>query len=66
MDKENLGQSVGNSVDTIETTVGDLIEAITEIALETGKSKEEGYKLASMTIENILRRHKKEFEIVLN
>jgi hypothetical protein len=40
---------------TVETTIGDLIEAITEIALEAGKTEEEGYRLASFTIEKILR-----------
>jgi hypothetical protein len=39
----------------IETTIGDLIEAITDIALQAGKTEEEGYKLASFTIEKLLR-----------
>jgi len=42
------------TVATIETTIGELIEAITEIALESGKSEQEGYQLASLTIEKIL------------
>lgn len=45
-----------SSVETIETTIGELVELITEIALESGQSEEEGYELASMTIESILRR----------
>ena len=40
---------------TIKTTIGDLVEAITEIALQAGKTEQEGYKLASLTIEKILR-----------
>ena len=40
---------------TIETTIGDLIEAITDVALQAGKTEEEGYKLASFTIEKLLR-----------
>ncbi|WKZ57982.1 MAG: hypothetical protein QY326_04765 [Bdellovibrionota bacterium] len=40
---------------TIETTIGDLIAAISEIALAAGKTEEEGYELASMTLEYILR-----------
>ena len=40
----------------IETTIGDLIEAITAIALESGKSEDEGYELAKATLESILRR----------
>jgi hypothetical protein len=52
MDKRVLGQSI----QTIETTVGELIEAVTQIALEAGRTEEEGYELASLTLENILRR----------
>ena len=45
---------------TIETTIGDLIEAITDVALQAGKTEEEGYRLASFTLEKLLRdkRHK--------
>lgn len=43
----------------LDTTIGDLIEAVTQIALEAGKTEEEGYKLASLTIESILRRQTK-------
>jgi len=41
----------------INTTVGELIEAITQIALEAGDSEEEGYALASLAIESILTRN---------
>ena len=40
--------------ETIHTTIGDLVEAITQIALEAGKTEEEGYRLAALTIESIL------------
>ena len=40
----------------VVTTLGDLIAAVTEIALEAGKTEREGYKLASLTVEAILRR----------
>lgn len=43
-------------IEKIETTIGELVEAITEIALEAGKTIDEGYHLASLTIESILRR----------
>lgn len=46
-------------MDRVETTIGDLVEAITQIALESGKSEEEGYELASIAIESILRRNLK-------
>ena len=47
------------SEDKLDTTIGDLIEAVTQIALEAGKTEEEGYTLASLTIESILRRQQK-------
>jgi hypothetical protein len=47
---------------TVETTIGDLIEAITEIALQAGKTEDEGYRLASLTIEKVLRdKRRREF-----
>jgi len=50
---------VDESVERIETTIGELVEAITQIALETGKTEEEGYHLASLTIESILNKNSK-------
>ncbi len=44
------------AVESVHTTVGELIETITKLALESGKSEEEGYLLAQATLENILRR----------
>jgi hypothetical protein len=53
---ENRGiQGSAAETATIETTIGDLIEAVTDIALQAGKTEEEGYKLASFTIEKLLR-----------
>lgn len=40
---------------TINTTLGELVEAITDIALQAGRTEEEGYALASFTIEKLLR-----------
>jgi hypothetical protein len=54
------------SIETIETTIGELVELITEIALETGKSEEEGFELASMTIESILRRARYSDPLLVN
>lgn len=52
-------QQPGNQADEetvrIDTTLGDLIEAVTDIAMQAGKTEEEGYKLASFTIEKLLR-----------
>ena len=43
---------------SVQTTVGELVEAITQIALEAGKSEREGYRLASRTIESLMRAQK--------
>lgn len=44
-----------NSQSVVETTVGDLIAAISEIALKAGRTEQEGYRLASLTLEKIMR-----------
>jgi hypothetical protein len=44
----------------IQTTIGDLIEAITEIALQNGKSETEGYELARKTLEEVLKSNEAE------
>lgn len=50
-------ESMSSYQPRINTTLGELVEAISQIALEAGKSEEEGYALASLAIENILRRN---------
>ena len=39
-----------------ETTFGELCEVVTQIALEAGKTEEEGYRLASLALQDFLRR----------
>ncbi len=41
----------------IETTIGELIAAISDIALKAGQTEEEGYELASLTLQSILNRN---------
>lgn len=53
-----------DSFELIETTIGDLIEAITDIALEAGNSEAEGYQLASLAIESILRKNRRPTPLV--
>lgn len=55
-----MSKHVHDSVQRIETTIGELIETITQIALETGRTEEEGYRLASLTIQKILDDNGKE------
>ena len=50
-------KSGNQPIEMIETTIGELIEIITEIAVEGGKSEAEGYHLASVTLEHIIRRN---------
>ena len=47
-----------SAINRIETTIGELVEIVTQIALESGDSEREGYKLASLTMERILTRDK--------
>jgi hypothetical protein len=53
-----------HSSEKIQTTIGDLIEAVTQIALEAGKTEQEGYKLASLTLEKIFLKNRSEVKIV--
>lgn len=41
---------------SIETTLGDLIATVTEIALEAGQTEQEGYELASEALYGLLRK----------
>ena len=49
----------------VDTTIGELIATITEVALETGKSEEEGYHLASIAVEAILRKKTEKFNALM-
>ena len=48
----------GHETTTVNTTVGDLIEALTSVAEQAGSTQEECYKIASFAIERILREKK--------
>ena len=61
MDKQEFTVA---ATEKFETTIGDLVEAITQIALEAGKSEQEGFNLAAVTIESILRRNQPTENIV--
>jgi hypothetical protein len=57
-------KDLGRPVETIETTIGELVETITQIAQELGKSEQESYQLASAAIESILRRSHSGYELI--
>ena len=65
MSKFDSDAQSSESSEIIHTTIGELVEAVTQIALEAGKTEEEGYRLASLTVENILRKNRRE-EPLLN
>ena len=54
MDNRNE-QVLKEETSMITTTLGELVEAVTDIALQAGKTEAEGYALASLTIEKLLR-----------
>jgi len=44
-----------NDSGKINTTIGDLIEALTEVAIEAGNTEKEGYLLASLALTDLLK-----------
>jgi hypothetical protein len=48
------------STEIIETTIGDLVDAITRVAEEAGQTEEEGYRIAAAALERLLPKEKRE------
>ncbi len=57
-----MDKQLEKAVTTIETTVGELVEIVTQIALESGNNEDESYELASRTLESILYRNEIEID----
>ena len=57
--ENRTAQPIKEETTTINTTLGELVEAITDIALQAGKTEAEGYALASYTIEKVLRERRR-------
>ena len=53
-----------NAVREVETTIGDLVEMLTRIALESGSSEKEGYELASIALGDLLKDNTKARELL--
>ena len=53
-----LTQQDMNSSKRINTTIGDLVEAISLIADQAGKTREEGRALTILALEDMLRRYR--------
>ena len=43
----------------IQTTVGELVEALTQVAIEAGNTEQEGYRLASLALADLLKRRRR-------
>lgn len=44
-----------NETGKINTTIGELIEALTQVAIEAGNTEKEGYRLASLALTDLLK-----------
>ena len=53
-------QTARGENETIETTMGDLIEALTQIALDATRTQNEAYTLTSLAITDLLRKSGKD------
>lgn len=60
--KDNFDEFVNSQIESVQTTIGDLIEAISKISLGICNDKQEAYKLTSKRIAQILAQNKKEFD----
>ena len=54
------------NVQTIETTVGELIEMISQIASEVGRDREESGELASLALQRILEANGKNIDSLVS
>ena len=52
------------SIGRIQTTIGELVEALTQVALEDGSSDAESYELAAQTLGSILSRQDFDVELL--
>lgn len=61
-DVENV---IKNEIESVQMTIGELIEAISQISLGICEDKEEAYRLTSRRVSEILSQNKKDFEIMI-
>lgn len=55
---------IENSVREVETTIGELVEMLTKIALESGTTEREGYELASLALGDLLKDNSRARELL--
>ena len=59
---KNFEEFVNSQIESVQITIGDLIEAISKISLGICNDKEEAYKLTSKRVSQILNQNNKEFD----
>ena len=61
-----IKEFVNSQIESVQTTIGDLIEAISKISLGICNDKEEAYKLTSKRISQILAQNNKKINDIDN
>ena len=51
-----VNPNLENSLGRITTTVGELVETVLKIALESGSSEQEAYHIATVAVNDLLER----------
>ena len=64
-EQREIEEFINSEIESVQITIGDLIEAISKISLGLCESKEEAYKLTSKRISEILSQNNKEIEVNL-
>ena len=59
-----MEKQLEQSIEKVQTTIGDLVEALTQVAQEDGSSDSESYELAARTLGSILSRQNIDLEIL--
>lgn len=56
---KNIQEIINNEIASVQTTIGDLIEAISNISLGICSNKEEAYEITSKRVSEILYQNNK-------
>ena len=59
MTKKSIDALLNHSTSNIETTIGELVEIITNIVLESCISEEEAYRVASIAVNDLLEHYQR-------
>jgi hypothetical protein len=58
-----MKKHIVNSISTIETTIGELVEVLMQVVQENGRTESENYELAAATLGQILSRNDIDLDI---